>query len=297
MLTKIGYKLKQIPFIPMSGFLGVNLTEKGLELQKKEMPWWSGWEVTKKKKKISGVNLFDALDLVVKPPKRDSKKPLRMPVSGVHKIKGVGDVITGRIEQGALRPNDPVGFAPTGVTGKCFTIEMHHKSVQEANTGDNVGVNVKGLPKEANKLPKVGDVMYVTTEPEATQPKQVDTFTALVFVQDHPGQLKSSNEKENKGKTEHVGGFTPTIHVRTAKAPCQIREIKWKIGKKTGNAKMEGPKFIEAGEQAEVVMAPRMPFVCAAYDECKALGRMAAMDSNTLIMLGKITSVKYKAAK
>jgi len=160
-----------------------------------------------------------------------------------------------------------------------------------------VGVNVKGLPKEANKLPKVGDVMYVTTEPEATQPKQVDTFTALVFVQDHPGQLKSSNEKENKGKTEHVGGFTPTIHVRTAKAPCQIREIKWKIGKKTGNAKMEGPKFIEAGEQAEVVMAPRMPFVCAAYDECKALGRMAAMDSNTLIMLGKITSVKYKAAK
>merc|ERR1712198_423313 len=245
MLTKIGYKLKAIPFIPMSGFLGVNLTEKGLDIQKKEMPWWSGWEVTKKKKKISGMNLFDALDLVVKPPKRDSKKPLRMPVSGVHKIKGVGDVITGRIEQGALHPNDPVGFAPTGVTGKCFTIEMHHKSVQEANTGDNVGVNVKGLPKEANKLPKVGDVMYVPT----------------------------------------------------AKAPCQIREIKWKIGKKTGNAKMEGPKFIEAGEQAEVVMAPRMPCVCAAYDECKALGRMAAMDSNTLIMLGKITSVKYKDAK
>merc|ERR1719336_592838 len=181
-------------------------------------------------------------------------------------IKGVGDVITGRIEQGALKPNDPVAFAPTGVTGKCFTIEMHHKNVDEAQTGDNVGVNVKGLPKEANKLPKVGDVMYCTAEPEATQPKQVDTFNALVFVQDHPGQLKASSEKENKGK-------------------------------KTGNAKMENPKFIEAGEQAEVVMAPRMPFVCAGYDECKALGRMAAMDSNTLIMLGKITSVVYKPPK
>jgi len=297
MLTKIGYKIKAIPFIPMSGFLGVNLTAKGKDLQEKEMPWWKGWKITKKKKTIEGMNLFDALDLVVKPPKRDSKKPLRMPVSGVHKIKGVGDVITGRIEQGALRPNDPVGFAPTGVTGKCFTIEMHHKSVQEANTGDNVGVNVKGLPKEANKLPKVGDVMYVTTEDPATQPKQVDTFTALVFVQDHPGQLKASHEKENKGKTEHVGGFTPTIHVRTAKAPCQIRAINWKVGKKTGNAKMPNPKFIEAGEQAEVVMAPKMPFVCNAYDECKALGRMAAMDSNNLIMLGKITSVVWKAAK
>merc|ERR1712048_444932 len=130
------------------------------------------------------------------------------------------------------------------------------------------------------KLPKVGDVMYVTTEPADTQPKQVETFNALVFVQDHPGQLKASNEKENKGKTEHVGGFTPPIHVRTAKAPCQIRSIKWKIGKKT-----------------EVVMAPRMPFVCAPYSECKALGRMAAMDSNNLIMLGKITEVVWKAAK
>merc|ERR1719245_609872 len=91
----------------MSGFLGINLTEKGKALQEKEMPWWKGWKVTKKKKTIEGMNLFDALDLVVKPPKRDSSKPLRMPVSGVHKIKGVGDVITGRIEQGALRPNDP----------------------------------------------------------------------------------------------------------------------------------------------------------------------------------------------
>merc|ERR1712241_1493507 len=160
-----------------------------------------GWKVSIKKEKIEGKSLYDALENVAKPPKRDKKKPFRMPVSGVYKIKGVGDVITGRIEQGFLKPNETVGFAPSGITGKCFTIEMHHKNVDEANTGDNVGVNVKGLPKEANKLPKVGDVMYVTTEPEATQPKQVDTFTALVFVQDHPGQLKASSEKENKGKT------------------------------------------------------------------------------------------------
>merc|ERR1711879_129115 len=50
-------------------------------------------------------------------------------------------------------------------------------------------------------------------------------------------------------------------------------------------------------KKGEVVMAPRMPFVCAGYDECKALGRMAAMDSNSLIMLGKITSVVYKPPK
>merc|ERR1711879_399643 len=262
MLTKIGYKTKKIPFIPMSGFLGANLTPKG-----------------------------DALVNVAKPPKRDSKKPFRMPVSGVYKIKGVGDVITGRIEQGQLKPNEMVGFAPTGVTGKAFTIEMHHKNVEAAHTGDNVGINVKNLPKEAHMLPKTGDVMYALSESADTQPRQVKEFTALVFVQDHPGQLKAATKN---AKGEWSGGFTPTIHVRTAKAPCRIQEIKWKMGKKTGDVKLESPSHIEAGEQAEVVMAPKMPFVCAAYSECKALGRMAAMDSNSLIMLGRVTSVAYK---
>jgi elongation factor 1-alpha len=288
MLTKIGYKTKKIPFIPMSGFLGVNLTDKGNEIRDSKMPWYKGWKVSIKKEKISGKTLYDALELVAKPPKRDAKKPFRMPVSGVYKIKGVGDVITGRIEQGQLKPNETVGFAPSGVTGKAFTIEMHHKNVDAAHTGDNVGVNVKGLPKD--NLPKVGDVMYNDAESVDTKPKQVSEFTVMAFVADHPGQLKHAKKKGE----EWVGGFTPTIHVRTAKAPCQMKQIKWKMGKSTGNSKVEDPPFVEAGDSAEVVFHPKMPFVCASYDSCKPLGRMAAMDQNSLIMLGKITNVVYK---
>merc|ERR1719204_1840901 len=174
MLTKIGYKTKKIPFIPMSGFLGVNLTEKGNAIRDEKMSWYKGWNCTIKKKKLSGMTLLHALNTVAKPPKRDKKKPFRMPVSGVYKIKGVGDVITGRLEQGVLKPNDQVGFAPTGVTGKAFTIEMHHKNVPKAATGDNVGVNVKGLNKE--NMPKVGDVMFRMSEDAATQPRCVKTF-------------------------------------------------------------------------------------------------------------------------
>merc|ERR1712165_535942 len=288
MLTKIGYKTKKIPFIPMSGFLGVNLTDKGNALRDEKMPWYKGWSVTIKKNKIEGKTLYDALELVAKPPKRDNKKPFRMPVSGVYKIKGVGDVITGRIEQGPLKPNETVGFAPSGIQGKAFTIEMHHKNVDQAAVGDNVGVNVKGLPKD--NLPKVGDIMYLATEADGTKPKQVKEFTVMAFVADHPGQLKPAKAKGD----EWVGGFTPTIHVRTAKAPCQMKTIKWKMGKSTGNSKVEDPPFVEAGDSAEVVFSPKMPFVCAAYDTCKPLGRMAAMDQNSLIMLGKITNVVYK---
>jgi len=291
MLTKIGYKTKKIPFIPMSGFLGVNLTDKGNAIRDEKMPWYKGWSCTIKKNKLKGMTLLEALNTVAKPPKRDKKKPFRMPVSGVYKIKGVGDVITGRLEQGVLKPNEVVGFAPSGIEGKAFTIEMHHKNVEMAHVGDNVGVNVKGLPKE--NLPKVGDVMFLASEDDKTKPQQVGEFTANVFVADHPGQLKPSHKKGE----EWVGGFTPTIHVRTAKAPCQMREIKWKMGKSTGNAKVDNPPFVEAGDSAEVVFCPKMPFVCDAYDKCKPLGRMAAMDSNSLIMLGKITKVVAKPPK
>lgn len=287
MLTKIGYKTKKIPFIPMAGFLGDNLTKKS-----DKMPWYKGFEVKTKKATATGFTLIDALDKVITPPKRTEDKPFRMPVSGVYKIKGVGDVITGRVEQGSITPGVNVRFYPTNVTGKAFSIEMHHKNVDIAHSGDNVGVNIKGLNKD--NMPHVGDVMCIDDaklDPEP--PKAAKEFTALVFVQDHPGQLKAAIP-DPKNKEEFKGGFTPSIHIRTAKAPCQLLSIKWKIGKATNNQKVDNPPYIEAGDQAEVVFRPSLPIVVQTFDECKPLGRVAAMDSNSLIMLGKVTNVIYK---
>merc|ERR1712241_724372 len=293
MLTKIGYKTKKIPFIPMSGFKGDNLKEPS-----ENMKWYKGFTVKVKKEKVSGHTLIDALEKVIRPPKRQSKKAFRMPVSGVYKIKGVGDVITGRIEQGTLTPKTNVKFAPMGVKGNAFSIEMHHKSVQEAGCGDNVGLNVKKLPKE--NMPHTGDVMAIDDIKEDPEPpKPAKEFTALVFVQDHPGKLSCGKEEKDKKSGEMVckGGFTPSIHIRTAKAPCQMTAINWKMGKSTSNAKVEGVPYIEAGDQAEVVFQPKMPIVVQPFDECKPPGRIAAMDSNSLIMLGKVTKVVYAEVK
>eukprot|EP01083_Nonionella_stella_P317692 1157952_1 len=301
MLTKIGYKTKKIPFIPLSGFKGDNLKDPS-----ENMKWYKGFTVKVKKEKVSGHTLIDALEKVIRPPKRATKKAFRMPVSGVYKIKGVGDVITGRIEQGVIAPGVTCKFYPTGCSGKAFSIEMHHKNVLQASCGDNVGVNVKGLNKD--NMPRCGDVMAIDDlKVDPHPPRQAGQFTSLVFVQDHPGKLnKARLEKQKpKGKggkgastTEeqevYKGGFTPSIHIRTAKAPCQMVDIKWKMGKSTNNVKVEGPQFIEAGDQAEVVFIPKLPLVVSAFDECKPLGRIAAMDSNSLIMLGKVTKVEYK---
>merc|ERR1712154_272113 len=101
-------------------------------------------------------------------------------------------------------------------------------------------------------------------------------------------------EKDKKtGQMVSKGGYTPPIHICTANAPCQMTAINWKMGMSTSNAKVEGVPYIEAGDQAEVVFEPQMLIVVQPFDECKQLGRIAAMDSNSLIMLGKVTKVTY----
>lgn len=229
MIQQAGFKPKQVAFIPYSGFAGENLVEKS-----DKMPWYKGWKCNiTKDETAEGFTLYDALEKVVRPPKRFPDKSLRIPINGIYKIKGVGDVITGRIEQGTLNAGDIVRVAPRGVENlKVFSIEMHHKTWPSASPGDNVGMNIKGLDKM--NMPKVGDVISLQSDPVL---EPVESFVAQIVVQEHPGQLKP--------------GFCPCVHVRTGKAACKMTAIQWKMGKKTGNEKQENPAFLERGESAE----------------------------------------------
>ena len=73
-----------------------------------------------------------------------------------------------------------------------------------------------------------------------------------------------------------------------------MTEIAWKSGKKTGNEKVANPQFLERNEQAEVVFEPKQDMYLESFKDCPGLGRIAVMDSNSLIMLGKVTEVTYK---
>merc|ERR1712137_737283 len=282
MLVKVGWKKEFVkncvPFMPISGWVGDNL----LKMSEK-MPWWKGVTVKSQKKPVQCDTLYDCLEKMVKIPKRPLKKPLRMPVSGIYKIKGVGDVITGRVEQGKVEPGNECVFIPTHVSskpcaGKIFTVEMHHKSVPMAGPGDNVGLNVKGLDKM--NMPHVGDVMIM--KDDATL-KACQSFTAQVQVLDHPGELKK--------------GYSPIAFVRTGRSACKIADIIWKIGKETGGAKANNPPHLKANEMAEGVFEPQQPFAVCGFKECEGLGRVAIMEGASVVMLGKIVSVVHKEDK
>jgi len=163
-------------------------------------------------------------------------------------------------------------------------MEMHHTTHTEAGPGDNVGINIKGLEKYKLNLPKEGDMLFIEKQ---NQLKEVKSFKAYVMVQDHPGQLCAA-------KADGKKGYTPLIHVRTSKAACKMKAIHWKKGKKTGGVEVQNPEFLEKNEEAEVTFEPQMPIFLERYEDCEGLGRIAAMDSNNLVMLGKVLEVEYK---
>merc|ERR1712054_359789 len=215
MLKKVGWKKAFVdtglPVLPISGWMGDNLIEKSAN-----MDWWKGVEVVGGGLKGGGdkvtvTTLLDCLENLVKPPKRDSSGKMRVPLSGVYKIKGVGDVLTGRVEQGAVKPGNECLFLPThsastACTGKVFTVEMHHKRIDAGESGDNVGMNVKNLKKE--NMPRVGDVMIYKADKTLDESKN---FSAQVQVLDIPGSIKC--------------GYSPIGHVRCGRAACRLVKL------------------------------------------------------------------------
>ncbi|GHG46033.1 elongation factor Tu [Flavimobilis marinus] len=98
----------------------------------------------------SVADLMDAVDENVPDPVRDLDKPFLMPIEDVFTITGRGTVVTGKVDRGTLTVNSEVEIVgiraaqKTTVTG----IETFHKSMDEAQAGDNTGLLLRGIKRE-----------------------------------------------------------------------------------------------------------------------------------------------------
>lgn len=98
------------------------------------------------------MELMDAVDSYIPLPVRDVDKPFLMPVEDVFSITGRGTVATGRIETGVINTGDPVDIIGMGaeklksvVTG----VEMFRKILDRGEAGDNAGLLLRGIDKDA----------------------------------------------------------------------------------------------------------------------------------------------------
>jgi elongation factor 1-alpha len=263
---------ESIPKIPISGWKGDNLITPS-----DAMDWWKGTEMKLDSQILHIHTLYDALDKLVTIPIRLKDVPLRVPINGIYKIQDLGDVLTGKIEQGLLKAGDEVCFIPTLCTGTVGVVEMGHRPLEVGIAGDICGFGVKGLEK-AN-MPKVGDVMILKND---TTLKRVKTFTAEVRLLDHPGELRV--------------GYCPVAFVRAGRSAIKLTKIHWKC-EKENDPKIENPTGLKSKEIGECTFQPQQPLALDLFSNCESLGRVAILEGSNLIMTAKVTGLEFHPEK
>ncbi|MEM0466240.1 MAG: translation elongation factor EF-1 subunit alpha [Candidatus Thermoplasmatota archaeon] len=252
----VGYKDDQLQYVPVSAFEGDNIKEK------KNLSWWKGDTI------LQAIDKF-------KVPEKPINLPLRWPIQDVYSIKGVGTVPVGKVECGIMKPGMNLIFKPSnkpgGATGEVKTIEMHHEMINQAQPGDNIGANIRGLDK--NDIRR-GDVAGPTTDP----PTVAKSFTAQIMVLNHPSVITK--------------GYTPVFHCYTAQVACRFEEILKKLDPKTGQVKEEKPDFIKTGDAAIVKIVPTRPMVIESSKKIPQLGRFAIRDMGQTVAAGVCLEVE-----
>ncbi len=103
------------------------------------------------------MELMAAVDAQVPEPTREVDKPFLMPVEDVFSITGRGTVATGRIERGVINTGDGVeivgmaGLDEKPLTSTITGVEMFRKILERGEAGDNAGLLLRGIEKEAIK--------------------------------------------------------------------------------------------------------------------------------------------------
>ena len=146
------------------------------------------------------IELLEALDASIPEPAREVDKPLLMAVEDVFSIKGRGTVGTGRIERGVVHIGDEVEIVGLKDTQKttCTGVEMFNKTLDEGMAGDNVGLLLRGVEKDALERGQV------IAAPGSITPHT--KFSSQVYV---------LSKDEGGRHTPFFNGYRPQFYFRT----------------------------------------------------------------------------------
>ena len=144
--------------------------------------------------------LIETLDSYVPEPERPVDGNFLMPIEDVFTISGRGTVVTGRIETGIVNTGDPleiVGIKETTET-TCTGVEMFRKSLDEGRAGENCGILLRGVERDAVER---GQVL---AKPKSISPHT--KFEAEIYV---------LSKDEGGRHTPFMNNYRPQFYFRT----------------------------------------------------------------------------------
>jgi elongation factor Tu len=236
LLKSYGFPGDELPVVRVSALGALNGDEK--------------WEKTVDE-------LMAKVDEYIPIPKRDVDKPFLMPIEDIFSIQGRGTVVTGRIESGMVKVSEEVeivGFTETRktvVTG----VEMFKKLLDEGQAGDNVGLLLRGIDKEAVERGQV------VAKPGSIKGHR--KFKAEVYV---------LSKEEGGRHTPFFKGYRPQFYFRTTDV--------------TGVAELpEGTEMVMPGDNVSLVVELITPVAMA-----KGL-RFAIREGGRTVGAGTVTEI------
>jgi elongation factor Tu len=147
--------------------------------------------------------LMEACDTWIQQPPRLTELPFLMPVEDVFSITGRGTVATGRIERGIIKVGESVeiiGMQKEGekIVSTCTGVEMFRKLLDRGEAGDNAGILLRGVDKEAIKRG------MVICKPGSVKPHKKFKCQIYVLSKDEGGR-----------HTPFFNGYRPQFYFRT----------------------------------------------------------------------------------
>jgi elongation factor Tu len=152
--------------------------------------------------------LMAAVDSYIPIPARQTDKPFLMPVEDVFSITGRGTVATGRIETGVINSGDPVeilGMGAENLKSTVTGVEMFRKILDRGEAGDNVGLLLRGIEKEAIRRG------MVICKPGSVKPHT--EFKAEIYV---------LSKEEGGRHTPFFNRYRPQFYMRTTDVTGEI---------------------------------------------------------------------------
>jgi len=145
--------------------------------------------------------LLRVVDEYIPQPVRETDKPFMMSVEDVFSIKGRGTVVTGRIDRGKVKTGDNVeivGLRDEVMTSVVTGVEMFHKTLDDGQAGDNVGLLLRGIERT--------DVErgMVVAAPKSITPHKKFFAQVYVLTKDEGGRHKA-----------FFTGYRPQFFIRT----------------------------------------------------------------------------------
>ncbi len=154
------------------------------------------------------IDLMAQVDAYIPDPVRETDKDFLMPIEDIFTIQGRGTVVTGKIDRGTIcvgKEVEIVGITntrKTTVTG----VEMFRKEMDCGQAGDNCGILIRGIAKEAVQRGMV-----------LCKPGTITPHTELV------AEIYVLTKEEGGRHTPFFTNYRPQFYVRTTDVTGSIQ--------------------------------------------------------------------------